>query len=239
MYHLAQAGHVVQVRTIMAGEMPPDLVMSPFIEEHLVRWGGDADPVALRREEDRRAAAVLGAQVAFGDIPDAIYRTDGAGTALYSDLAQLFGPTHPDDPALTALDTIITGLDSAVVVYAPLGAGGHVDHRLVRNAVLQWRSGSTHPAQGGVAVFFYEEYPYSAEGDTVIKTARQAIDQPLTPVINRISDAALATKIQAIGCHASQISTFWGDVEAMAAAVRAYALQVGQTGYAERLWQFA
>ncbi len=239
MFQLAQAGHLVQVRTVMAGSMPPDVVMSPFIEEHLVRWGVGADPAPARRAEDQHAVAVLGAQVVFYDLPDALYRTDGAGTALYPDLVQLFGPVHPADPAADALDTITAGLDTAAVVYAPLGAGGHVDHRLVRDAVLRWLPVSAPPTADGVAVFFYEEYPYSAGGDTIIEAARKAIDHPLVPLIQRISGAALDAKIRAIGCHVSQISTFWTDTEAMAAAVRAYALEIGQAGFAERLWHFA
>lgn len=234
MVQLAQSGEDVAVFTVMAGVMPPDVVISPFIEEHLIRWELGPDPVPGRHIEDQRAVEVLGAEVMFGDVPDALYRTDGHGTALYPDLDRLFGAAHPDDPVLRNMGAIVASAVGVTALYVPLGAGGHVDHRLVRDAVLAQRE-----ALDGVAVFFYEEYPYSADGDDIINAARDAVGTPLVPVIHPMSDIALAAKIKAIACHKSQISTFWRDTEAMAAAVREYAQQVGLGAYAERLWRFA
>lgn len=229
---LVQAGERVTVFTVMAGPLPPDVVISPFIAEHLIRWELGPDPVPARRIEDQRAAAILGARVQFGPFPDALYRTDGQGSALYPDLERLFGDVHPDDPVLRAAEAITTPAGSADVLYVPLGAGHHVDHLLVRDILLRWLA---HRRE--LAVFFYEEYPYSADGDDTIRVARAAIPLPLTPVVRPMGDAALTAKISAIACHRSQISTFWPDVDAMAAAVRDYARAVGAGAYAERLWQ--
>lgn len=229
---LAQAGERVTVFTVMAGPLPQDVVISPFIEEHLIRWELGPDPVPARRVEDQRAAAILGAQVHFGSFPDALYRTDGRGNALYPDLERLFGDVHPDDPILRAADAITAPAGAADVLYVPLGAGHHVDHLLVRDVLLGWLA---HWRE--LAVFFYEEYPYSADRHDTIRVARAAIPLPLTPVVRPMSDAALAAKISAIACHKSQISTFWANADAMAAAVRDYARAVGAGTYAERLWQ--
>jgi LmbE family N-acetylglucosaminyl deacetylase len=148
------------------------------------------------------------------------------------DLATLFGEIDPRDPVLRQMHKITDWLDPAATVYAPLGAGHHVDHQLVRNAVLQWLR-----ARPEVAVFFYEEYPYSAEGADAVQAARHALGEPTVPVVHEVSTLALEAKIQAIACYRSQISTFWDDVPVMGESVWKYACRVGQGRCAERLWQ--
>jgi LmbE family N-acetylglucosaminyl deacetylase len=231
-YQLTQAGEAVTVISVMAGDVPPDVAISPFIEEHFRRWKLWPDPVSGRKTEDTHAVRSLGADLRFGDIPDALYRTDGQGVPLCPDLVTLFGDINPRDPVLEQMHKITDWLDPAATVYAPLGAGHHVDHQLVRNAVIHWL-----PTQPEVAVFFYEEYPYSAEGTDAIQAARHALGEPTVSVVHYVSDLALAAKIRAIACYQSQISTFWDDVPVMGRSVWKYADQVGQGRRAERLWQ--
>lgn len=231
-YQLARAGERVTVVTVMAGPLPPDVVISPFIAEHLVRWGLGPDPVPGRRDEDRRALELLGAHVILLDFPDALYRTDGHAVPLYPDLERLFGAVHPRDP-LVRHPAILAVCDPAATIYAPLGAGQHVDHQLVREAVcaaLERRE---------FALFLYEEYPYSAGGAAVVNAAREALPWATQSSLVRLDEQALMAKTQAIACYTSQISTFWDGVEQMAGAVREYARQVGGEGYAERLWHRA
>jgi LmbE family N-acetylglucosaminyl deacetylase len=233
-YQLGQRGESVTVISVMAGDVPPDVTLSPFIEEHFRRWGLWPDPVPGRQAEDRRAVQRLGGGVRFGDLPDVLYRTDGRGSALCPDLKAMFGEIDPHDPVLAQMHQIAGWLDPAAVIYAPLGAGHHVDHQLVRSAVLNWLR--TRPE---VAVFFYEEYPYSAEGADAVQAARNSLGEPTVPVVHSLSDEALEAKIQAIACYQSQISTFWDNVPEMAESVRQYAVQVGHGRCAERLWQLA
>lgn len=101
----------------------------------------------------------------------------------------------------------------------------------MREAAVRWTR-----AQRGVAVFFYEEYPYSAQGADAVQAALDRLDRPTVPVIRQLSDAALDAKIRAIACYESQISTFWNNHAEMAESVRQYAVHVGQGRYAERLW---
>ncbi|MBN1678819.1 MAG: PIG-L family deacetylase [Anaerolineae bacterium] len=229
---LVQHGESVTVLTVMAADMPPDVPPHPFVEEHIVRWQLGADPAPGRRTEDQRALDHLGSAVQWGPFPDALYRTDGQGTLLYPDLGALFGVISPHDPVLQHVHTVTNRLKTAQTVYAPLGAGAHVDHQLVRDMVLEWFH--TH---NEVAVFFYEEYPYSAEGAHVIETALAACGVPMTPIVRPMSQTTLDTKIAAIACYESQISTFWADVKVMEEAVRQYAVRVGRGHYAERFWQ--
>ncbi len=234
LYRLAQGGAHVRVLTVMAASPPPDLPASPFVQEHIARWGLGDDPAPARRAEDRCALRALGAEVRFGKWPDALFRTDGQGRALYPDLARLFGAPHPRDPLLGALDTLIPTDAEIAALYVPLGVGGHVDHRIVRSAALRWAA-----RRPKVAVFFYEEYPYSAAGADEVRRAQGSLQSPLLAQVFPMDEDALSTKVRAIACYRSQISTFWADVDDMARAVRAYAHQVGRAYGAERLWRLA
>lgn len=235
-HQLAQSGAPATVITVMAGDVPPDAPMTPFIKEHFERWELYPDPVPGRKQEDQAALALLGATAQFGTVPDALYRTDGAGTPLYPDLDRLFGTVDPADPAWQQPDHLIQYLDPQTTIYAPLGAGHHVDHQIVRDIVVKWLL-NHHPQ---VAIFFYEEYPYSAnDTEAIIQAARAELPFTLQPVVRHINDQALAAKIEAIACYQSQISTFWDDLPAMTAATRRYARQIGDGVGAERLWLVA
>jgi hypothetical protein len=47
-YQLTQAGEAVTVISVMAGDVPPDVAISPFIEEHFRRWKLWPDPPSVR-----------------------------------------------------------------------------------------------------------------------------------------------------------------------------------------------
>jgi LmbE family N-acetylglucosaminyl deacetylase len=231
-YQLTQAGETVSVFTVMSGPIPPDAADQPFVQELVARWKLGPEPVSGRKAEDQDAVRFLGGTVRFGTLPDAPYRSDAQGHPLYHDREALFGGFNPQDPALLRLDEITQPCDPAAVHYFPLGVGNHVDHVMVRNALRDW--GVSHPE---VAVFFYEEYPYSATGDEVVQAARANLDQPTEPVIHRLNEAAITAKIRAIACYPSQVGSFWADGSVMAEAIKRHATQVGQGSYAERLWK--
>jgi LmbE family N-acetylglucosaminyl deacetylase len=231
-HRLIQAGETVEVFTVTSGEIPPEVRNSPFAAELLGRWQLGADAIAGRQAEDRAALAVLGSTARFGTIPDAPFRLDAQGRQLYPDRNAIFGDLDPRDPALHRLGEITEGCDPRTVIYAPLGVGHHVDHLLTQKALLVWLESFPE-----VAVFLYEEYPYSAEGDAVIQVARKQLGQPTRPVSHTLSETDLDAKIRAIACYQSQISSFWSSTAAMAEAVRQYAAQVGQGMYTERVWQ--
>jgi LmbE family N-acetylglucosaminyl deacetylase len=197
--------------------------------------------MADRRAEDRAALAMLGA--AYEHLPylDCPYRCDAQGRPLYPQNNDIFGPPHPSDPLHHLMLDLPAGLEA---LYAPLGAGGHVDHLLINRLARR----------ASVPLYFYEEYPYSANtgeaarishgaagqlvGTAALQTALGALGQAAEAHLIPLSQADLAAKIQAIAAYSSQISTFWDSLEAMAQRVRAYAQQVapGLAQGAERLW---
>ncbi len=229
---LVKADESVVVLTVMMGRVPPNIPLSPFIEDHFVRWQIGHDPVAGRKLEDEMAIGSLGAHVRFGDIPDALYRADGRGRWLYPSLEALFGAVHPDDPAPGAVSTILEGVKTPQTIYAPLGAGHHVDHVIVRNVALDW-----YRSRGEVAFLLYEEYPYNVGGAAVVRRARAELAHQTSPQVYALSESAMDAKIAAIALYRSQISTFWVDIPAMERSVKHDAALTGGGSYAERYWR--
>ena len=159
---LAAAGHSLAIFTLMAGRPMRELPSSPILAELHARWGTTTNPVTERRWEDIKATRRLGALARHGTIPDCVYRVrynpDGAREALYPSEESLWGAIPPDDPAILLLEATPLIYPQADVVHVPLGAGGHVDHRLVRD----WGRRLARTS-GQIEVCYYEEYPYTRE----------------------------------------------------------------------------
>jgi LmbE family N-acetylglucosaminyl deacetylase len=231
-YRQTRRGEPVAVITIFAGSPEPPAPLPSFARSLHQRWQHSAppgidfsDPPAVRREEDRRAFAAISPdiQVIHLTLPDCIYRLGRtAQQPLYNSVEALFGAIHSDDPAPLAL-TGIPPPPADAILYVPLGAGSHVDHQIVRQAVGRWQADQAQ-------LCYYEDYPYAANPEAVAKTLTRGAWEPTTIPLD---DDALNAKIRAIAEHASQISTFWHSAEAMETAIREYFTQVG----GEWLWK--
>lgn len=149
----AGKGRKVLVYTALAAEhLPSPLQANGARFLKLCGLGPDAGRV--RRSEDVRACARIGAAFRHGDLPEAIYRCDAAGRELYPTHESLFGAVCPEDERIAdVLAREFSALPPAGKVMAPLGAGGHVDHLLVRRAAEQ---------VFGAGLLYYEDYPYAA-----------------------------------------------------------------------------
>jgi LmbE family N-acetylglucosaminyl deacetylase len=219
----AEAGEAPVVVTVFAGRPPGPL--TDFARFQHQRWGETGDLVGLRRQEDERAMAVLGARPCWLDYPDCIYRGD-----RYADEAALFGRVAAAEAGLAARvadDLHALWRDTAAAtLYLPLGLGHHVDHQITREAgrLLHER---------GLAVAWYEDFPYAIRPGGVAQ--RRALTRELAPEVIDIA-AVFARKCQAVACYASQLPVLFGAVTAMPAAVRDYAAVVGEGALAERVW---
>jgi LmbE family N-acetylglucosaminyl deacetylase len=133
-YEQAQSGVPVEIWTLMCGYAPLPEV-SPFAQLQHQQWGFETAEEAIRsrREEDRKAAAVVGASVVHFDFLDCIYRRAANGDWLYS---SVFVPPFPDDAGLPQqiADTVSARLLPDDVLVAQLSVGSHVDHVIVRQA---------------------------------------------------------------------------------------------------------
>ena len=128
----SRAGTPVEIWTFMCGYAPKGEV-SPFAQLLHSMWGFSSaeETTRMRREEDKQAAAMIGAKILHFDFLDCIYRRGADGEWLYSDV---FMPPHPEDAAIPAriAETISSHLEPDDVLVCQLAVGSHVDHVLVR-----------------------------------------------------------------------------------------------------------
>ena len=133
-YDQAQSGIPVEIWTFMCG-YPPEGEYSPFAQMLHDVWGysSAAEAVRERREEDKNAAAVVGAATIYFDFLDCIYRRGSNGEWLYSEIAV---PPHKTDEGLPSqiAEAISTRLLPDDVLVCQLAVGSHVDHVIVRQA---------------------------------------------------------------------------------------------------------
>jgi len=221
--HLAQSvrkGLRVKVVTVFAGDQPAGFD-SPAMRDLRGRTGLGAESGATRRAEDVASCRCLGAAFEHWEFLDATFRTDGRGRARYPTLDSLFAQPVGDD-ALEAVTRRMTETVKAGLVVAPLGVGGHVDHRLVRLAAEQ---------AFGPALACYEDFPYAQRFGALWRT----LSNPFAWRGERVmlEEADLAAKIDAVRAHASQaVSLFHNDAD-LVRMIRRYARRRG----GERLWR--
>ena len=131
-YEQTQAGIPVEIWTFMCGYAPEEAV-SPYAQLLHAQWGSSSaeETTRMRREEDKKATASLGARILHCDFLDCIYRRSANGEWLYWNV---FVPPHPDEAELPAqiAEVISAHLQPDDVLVCQLSVGSHVDHVLVR-----------------------------------------------------------------------------------------------------------
>lgn len=123
---------------------------------------------AARRREDEAAATRLGAEAQWLGLPDAPFRDPS-----YTDFDALTGPHAPGDAAWR--DRLASRLGEELdalhptSIYAPLGVGDHVDHRLVHEATAL---AITNRVPLASVTSHYEDHPYAL----VLHATRRRLD---------------------------------------------------------------
>ena len=235
-YDQSRQGEPVLVVTFF-GASPPPMAFSSFAQGQHDKWEVETDAMAHRRAEDMAALKVLGAEPLYLDYLDCIYRLHPqTGETMYASEEGIFGEIDPAEAGFhLALAQHIVEIAGSprlgLTLYVPLTAGHHVDHQLLQ------RAGIALLGQG-YRVMFYEDHPYAAKPG-MIRAALAAWrgPKPLQPHILPISEAAMAARIAAIACYASQIRTLFTDLATMESLIRGYCASLAQGGgYAERYW---
>lgn len=203
-------GDQVSVLTVCAGE-PPSGPISDYALSLHARWETGANAVQVRKDENRHSCQVIGAKPINLTIPDVIYRRSPIdGTPICESDADLFAELRSEETALAEnlKDEIDKCIPSDCEILSPLALGGHVDHRLVRSAVEML----------GRPVRYYADFPYLLDLDM----QQIGLEREMHHNLHPISAGGLDAWQGAIAAHASQISTFWSDINQMREAVRAY-----------------
>ncbi len=203
----------------------------------------EADATTLRKVEDERWAYFIEAALIDLDLPDAIHR------GYEGDEALLGQPFEDDEPPIEILRREILRLEPQQV-YFPLGVGGHVDHRLCRDAGLALLSEERAWVMPGPElaghVSFYEDFPYAWWSDFSgpADLAGQDIDVPRGLALEaRYADISdqLERKNAGLKAYAGQMQRLFHSEQGMLDAVTGYAARVAEaggvgTGAAERYW---
>jgi LmbE family N-acetylglucosaminyl deacetylase len=226
-----RAGVAVEILTICAGDEPGpgEPVASPLVPEIYELWKlAPGEVMATRRREDEAAGRVLAAQTRHWELQEAIHRRDpGSGEALYPSLKRLFGPVAPQEEALVAglarRFAELPGLQATSRIVAPLGVGGHADHRIVRAAAER--------AFGGLLTY-YEEFPYIVWKRFALYRAG-IFGRSWTAQRQPLSAEAVAARIAAIACYTSQLPPLFRTPENLERQVRRHV----RRARGERLWR--
>ncbi len=190
----------------------------------------DVDYMALRREEDKQAARILGAsEVIHWPFLEAPHRG-------YYSAPELFAGVRADDEAWMGIMKLLQELlarERPDAVYLPQGIGGHVDHRQVIRAFI---------ACGWLGlVRWYRDTPYiirdpAAQRDVLVPSLGMEVAE-------EFSEAMLGKKIAACAAYGTQIGFQFGGKdgvrEKLTALAASEALVMGSGGFAERFWETA
>ncbi|MEO7793271.1 MAG: PIG-L family deacetylase [Thermoanaerobaculia bacterium] len=227
----ARDGAGIDIVTIFAGDEPGpgDPTASPLVTKIFELWQlAPGEVMVTRRGEDEEACRVLAARPAHWELQEAIHRRDPAdSTVLYPTLAQLFGPVAPqEEPLVAGLAQRFSGLSGVregTQVVAPLGVGGHVDHRIVRAAAER---------AFGASLLYYEEFPYIVWKMFALRRAG-IFGRSWEALRNPLERQDVAARIAAIACYASQVTPLFRTPERLGRLVRRHVRKAG----GERLWR--
>jgi LmbE family N-acetylglucosaminyl deacetylase len=234
-HHHASRGEPVRVLTLFAQGAGDD-PLSSFARLQHEYWGNPLHPMLLRRAEDVAALALLGAEAQHLEYRDAVYRTSSDGQWLYTTEESIWGQPHPQDVlAQGGAEEVADQLAGLVprqgsLVYAPLGAGGHVDHRIAHMAA--WRL-----LTKGYRLAFYEEFPYAERPGVTEEAITAAGIEAWEAELVSTTPADLAAKVAALSYYRTQMKVLFDGSDAMPSRVWAFAASRSpEVSLAERLW---
>ncbi|HTU81094.1 MAG TPA: PIG-L family deacetylase [Candidatus Acidoferrales bacterium] len=208
---LAAAERSPAIVNVFAGTDAPELE----------RWT-QPEIARLVAVEDELACAVVGASRI--DLP---FVAAPNRSPSYADWEAVVGEVPADDARLDAeiVEALreCGALDARPVVFAPLGIGGHVDHRIVHAAARKLLA-------GGARVLFYEDFPYCASEEAVHAFAFPPDFRQLVVSLGPFADE----KFYAIGSYRSQVPGLFP--EGVCTALARYARRAGANEFAESYW---
>ena len=215
-YDQTNSGIPVEIWTLIAG-VPTDTEYSPFAQLLHYRWGFSSgeETFLARREEDRQAAAIVGAKVQHFDFLDCIYRRDESGEWPYYKITL---PPHESDVDLPSqiAEAISARLKPDDVLVCQLSVGSHVDHVLVRQAAELL----------GRSLIYDVDVPYifTAPEELAPKSAG------MKEKVQKVTEAGLKSWQEAVLAYKSQLAVLGENMETpekAAASIQSYWAELG------------
>ncbi len=200
---LARAGWRVVVATVFTRSMPnpQGFALACQLDKGL---GAAVDYMALRRDEDAAACAVLGAAPRWLPFAEAPHRGYHSASALFAAPRSDDGIAAELAPALRAL----VATERPDLLLAPQAIGGHVDHVMLVRAL--------HAVRPDAPVLWWRDYPYTIRGDDPAQPFAErfaSMAQRSVP----LAAADRAAKLAAAATYRSQLGFQFGGTDALAA----------------------
>lgn len=221
----------ILVVTVFAGDPQPPF--SQFVQAFHRAWqASEVAPYKIRKDEERKAMAVLGVNYAWFDWLEILYRDQelSDGSEIFCEPGD--PAVHPQDaPLYATLCQWLTDLCQAyprAQIVAPLSLGGHRDHRLPFRASLEMLDHHL--------LLFYEDFPYTTyHAEELIELAQS---------YHLISDTVdisqcLEQRIHIAECYQSQLPALYFSPDRFIDLIREYTSNLGgQQRFIERYWRF-
>lgn len=222
-HFLVNEGHQVDIWTIFSGD-PEDQNFSDFAKNLHKRWKlENQNPSVARRSEDENACHILGAKFIHFPYQDCIYRKNKNGTPIIQNEEDLFQTISGNQIELInkISDNIRNYTPQNSTIVSPFGIGNHIDHQIVKSAIIQIK----HPL-----TWFYADYPYVVNSPSELKNGH-----PTNCNLEEfeISENSLRLWRIAVSSYTSQISTFWSGREEMYSKIDEYAA----IGGGKKIWK--
>ena len=201
-HNLTSTGNIVEIWTFFSGSGQINN-LTPFAQSLHDRWKLPFNAPEIRREEDIKACAVLGASYRHFDFPDCIYRYDQNGKPIVEKEEDLYQTIPSSDQYLvdTFAEIIIGNIQVEDFIVSPMSIGNHVDHRIVLASIQKLDLKK---------ILLYEDYPYIVQSDNHISGIFN-----LVPRQFNLSNKDIENWHKSISQYQSQISTFWQNNERM------------------------
>jgi len=202
MFRLVNSGQKVTAVTVFTADVNETHPLSWLAQRNQRAWGLPKHPFAIRCEEDQRAMQLIGAAAQYLGLLDVIYRLGKDGRPLYQKTV-LGIPIHEDDlqihfPVLVEKFRQLNKNfePDNLIIFCPLGVGGHVDHALVRQAAEEvWLPEN---------LIYYEDFPYAGRPG-VMQTWLGENNQIWSTHLLKLSEQEIKVRIASVSCYTSQI----------------------------------
>lgn len=236
----------VDIVTVFTEGPSSEETLSPLAQRFHQEWEAEKNPYKKRREEAKEATDLINAEIHWLGLREALYRNP----ELASPEELLVPDRDPKrDPSfqkvLQAIEEFLKKLfnktlterrncppsASPVLVFAPLGAGAHLDHTLVHKSVRVLSR-----KLPGIETWYYEDFPYVLDIDALKRRIGRLKGRWRTATVEVSS--TIEDRVALSSQYSSQVKSIFQSEEELRKRIHDYASYVGSPGRPrERFWK--